>query len=65
MNDKAAIWMGLGILALGIIVFFTPVGYKLQLEVAPLAMGGMMVVALGLLLLIVGVVSFLAEETQE
>lgn len=64
MNDKAAILIGILVLVLGILVFLTPVEFKVRLEFLPLSLGGIMVLALGTFLLIVGLVSFFVERME-
>ena len=62
MRDRIAILAGVSILVLGILVLFTPQDFIMRLEFLPLPLAATIVLALGLLVLVVGLVSFLAER---
>lgn len=62
MRDRLAVLVGGIILVIGILVFLTPEEFKVHLQFFPLSVAATIVLALGVLLVAIGLVSFLAER---
>jgi len=62
MDDRFAVLVGVLILVLGVFVLFTPEEFKVRLEFLPLSVAGTVVVALGMLVLVVGLISFFGRR---
>jgi hypothetical protein len=64
MRDRIAVLPGILVLILGLSVYLTPKEYRVQVEFLPMALVGIMVLALGAVLVIVGLISTAVERLQ-
>ena len=62
MRDRVAVIIGIIILVLGFLVLFTPIEFEMLLEFLPLSLAGIVVLSLGLLLIVIGVISYIGER---
>jgi hypothetical protein len=61
MHDRIAILPGILTLILGVVFFLTPEGFKVQLEIFPMTMAGVIILAIGTFLFIMGTFNRLGD----
>ena len=64
-RDRVVLLPGILTLILGVIVFLTPEEFKVQMEFFPFSLAGVVVLALGTFLLVVGAVSCIGDRLSE
>jgi hypothetical protein len=62
MRDSVAIIAGIAVLFLGFLVYITPEKFKVFVEFFPMSVAGILVFGLGTFLIIVGLVSLIADR---
>jgi uncharacterized membrane protein len=62
MRDSVAIIAGIAVLFLGFLVYITPEKFKVLVEFFPMSVAGILVFGLGTFLIIVGLVSLIADR---
>jgi uncharacterized membrane protein len=62
MRDWVAIFAGIAVFFLGIFIYVSPEKFKVYIEFLPMSAAGIIVLGLGTFLIIVGVVSLIADK---
>jgi len=62
MRDWVSTIVGVLVLVLGISVYLSPDTFKVNIEFFPFSVAGIMVLGLGVFLIIIGLVSIIAER---
>jgi len=65
MRDWIATLVGLIVLILGILVYVSPENFKVFIEFFPMTLTSIIVLALGGLLIVVGIISFICDRMSE
>jgi uncharacterized membrane protein len=62
MRDWISTIVGILVLVLGIIVYLSPDSFKVNIEFFPFSVAGIIVLGLGVFLIVIGLVSIIAER---
>jgi len=65
MRDWVAIIVGICVFVLGILIYLTPETFEVYIVILPISLAGTLVFGLALLLILVGIISYICDKISK